>query len=58
MNERGFSRAADAGDDGERAERKHQVHILEIVQRGAIEAKKFARGLVAIGRERECAIHR
>ncbi len=32
VDQRGFSGAADAGDDGEGAEGKHQVNILQIVE--------------------------
>ena len=48
MNKRGFAGAADAGDDNERAKGNHEVDILQIVERRAVEAEKFAVGFVAI----------
>src|SRR5208282_492111 len=38
VNERGLARAADARDDCQNAERKHEVHILEVVERCATQA--------------------
>src|ERR1700730_5446219 len=47
VNERGLSGAAYSRHYSESAERNHQVNILQIVERRAVEPEKLARGLVA-----------
>ena len=47
VDERRFAGAADAGDDGERLERNHQIDVLQIVDVRAVEADEFSVGLVA-----------
>src|SRR5882757_8063697 len=41
-----FAGAADAGYDGKRVQRNHEVDILEVVHRGAKDAEKFSAGLM------------
>src|SRR6202044_1787621 len=47
VNDRRFTGAADAGDDGESFERNHQIDVLQIMDVRAVEADKFSAGLVA-----------
>src|SRR5439155_7926361 len=47
MDKSGFAGAADAGYDGERVQRNHEVDILEVVHRGAKDAEEFSAGLMA-----------
>src|SRR5882724_124333 len=47
VDKSGFAGAADAGDNGERVQRNHEVDILEVVHRGAKDAEKFSAGLMA-----------
>ena len=58
MNERGFSGTADSGNDGERAERNHQIDILQIVKRRAVQAEKFSGRACGGCWEREFAVRR
>src|SRR6267154_5042871 len=46
VDESGFAGAADAGDNGERVQRNHQIDILEVVHRGAKDAEEFSAGLM------------
>src|SRR5690348_9232112 len=46
MNQRGFAGTADAGDHDKRAERNHQIHVLQIVERRSVQPEKFSGGLV------------
>src|SRR6267143_1996103 len=48
VDERGFARARDAGDDGEQAQRKRDVDVFKIVSAGAENLYRFAVGAAAL----------
>src|SRR5258708_8050830 len=46
MDQRGLARPADSGNDNERAERKHHIQILQIVQVCTVQSQEFSCWLV------------
>ena len=50
VHQRGFSRAGNAGHDGEQAERQFEIHVFEIVRFAAEHANHLAVGRAALGR--------